>query len=77
MTARSQANDDPAAPGGEARRRSNARAGSFSVWREDDHGNRFEIEQHLDRPEAERIVAELEARGHKQCYWLAPTRRDP
>jgi hypothetical protein len=36
------------------------------VWRHDDNGNRFVVERHLTREEALSLVAELEARGHKQ-----------
>jgi hypothetical protein len=36
------------------------------VWRQDDNGNRFEVARHTSRE-----AAELEARGHKQAYWVA------
>jgi hypothetical protein len=52
----------PAAPAG------------WSLWRRDDHGREFESARGLAREEAERRAAELEARGHKQDYWIAPTR---
>jgi hypothetical protein len=39
------------------------------VRRSDDNGNRFEVARNLTRADAERIVAEFEARGHKQLYW--------
>lgn len=41
----------------------------WSVWRIDDNGNTFVVREHLDRAEAERLVAEFTARGHKQMYW--------
>ena len=45
----------------------------WSVWRQDDHGSRFEIQRGLTSLDAERIVKDFEARGHKQSYWLEPT----
>lgn len=42
---------------------------TWAVHRQDDNGNRFVVQTGLDRTEAERLVAELEARGHKQTYW--------
>lgn len=41
----------------------------WAVWRLDDNGNTFLVREHLDRDEADRLVAELTARGHKQFYW--------
>jgi hypothetical protein len=41
----------------------------WAVWRVDDNGNAFLVREHLDRAEAERLVAEFTARGHKQMYW--------
>ena len=46
--------------------------GTWSVYRQDDNGNRFVGGQRLNRQEAERLVAEFEARGHKQAYWIEP-----
>jgi len=45
----------------------------WSVWREDDNGNRFEVAKNLLRHEAEEAVKTFEARGHKQSYWLEKT----
>jgi hypothetical protein len=42
------------------------------VCRQDDNGNRFEVKRHLSQEEALRLVAEFEARGHKQFYWAVP-----
>jgi UDP-N-acetyl-2-amino-2-deoxyglucuronate dehydrogenase len=42
---------------------------TWTVYRQDDNGNRFVVEKHLSREEAERMVAKFEARGHKQLYW--------
>jgi len=45
----------------------------WTVWRQDDNGNRFEVARKDSRDAAERLAAELEARGHKQLYWVAGT----
>jgi hypothetical protein len=42
---------------------------TWTVYRQDDHGNRFAVQKRLSRGEAERLVKEFEARGHKQLYW--------
>ena len=49
---------------------------SWSVWRQDDNGNRFELAREITRKAAEAEVKEFEERGHKQAYWVEPTRRD-
>jgi UDP-N-acetyl-2-amino-2-deoxyglucuronate dehydrogenase len=41
----------------------------WSVHRQDDNGNRFVVRTCVTRDEAERLVAEFEALGHKQLYW--------
>jgi hypothetical protein len=41
------------------------------VWRQDDNGNRFEVTRKDSRAEAEELAAVMEARGHKQTYWVA------
>ena len=41
----------------------------WSVWRIDDNANTFVVREHLGREEADRLVAEFTARGHKQTYW--------
>jgi hypothetical protein len=46
------------------------------VWRQDDHGNRAVVSRHDSRDEAERVVADFTARGHKQLYWVVEDRRD-
>lgn len=48
-------------------------ANGWSVWRQDDLGNRFEVRRGLARDAAERLARELEAGGHKQTYWAHPT----
>jgi hypothetical protein len=45
---------------------------TWAVFRQDDNGNRFVVSTRLNREEAERLVAEFEARGHKQVYWVEP-----
>jgi UDP-N-acetyl-2-amino-2-deoxyglucuronate dehydrogenase len=45
---------------------------TWTVYRQDDNGNRFVVSTRLSREEAERLVAEFEARGHKQVYWAEP-----
>jgi hypothetical protein len=45
---------------------------TWTVYRQDDNGNRFVVQKHLSREEAERVVEEFEARGHKQLYWAEP-----
>lgn len=41
------------------------------VWRQDDNGNRFEVARKVSRAEAEELAAVMEARGHRQTYWVA------
>lgn len=40
------------------------------VWRQDDNGNRFVVARKASRAEADELAAEMEARGHKQLYWV-------
>jgi hypothetical protein len=49
-------------------------ATNWSVWRTDDTGNTFLVHSGLTREEADRLVAEFEARGHKQTYSAEPDR---
>jgi hypothetical protein len=42
----------------------------WAVWRIDDNGNTFVVRENLGRAEAEQLVAEFTARGHKQMYWI-------
>jgi UDP-N-acetyl-2-amino-2-deoxyglucuronate dehydrogenase len=44
----------------------------WTVYRQDDNGNRFVVEEHVSREEADRLVAAFEVRGHKQVYWAEP-----
>ncbi|GAA3735519.1 hypothetical protein [Micromonospora maritima] len=43
----------------------------WTVWRQDDNGNRYEVSRHASRAEADSTAARMEARGHKQTYWVA------
>ena len=49
------------------------RSGGWTVWRQDDNGNRYEVSRHDTRAEADSVAATMEARGHKQTYWVAPS----
>jgi hypothetical protein len=40
----------------------------WSVWRQGDDGNRFVMAEGLSEAAARQMVAEFEARGHKQLY---------
>lgn len=39
------------------------------VWRIDDNGNTFAVQDGLTKQAADRLVEEFTARGHKQTYW--------
>lgn len=45
---------------------------TWTIMRQDDHGNRFVVRSCLSREEAQRQIAEFEAREHKQTYWMEP-----
>jgi hypothetical protein len=49
-----------------------SRAARWRVWRQDEHGNRFEVSRGHSEEEARRRAAELERRGHKQWYGVEP-----
>jgi hypothetical protein len=51
--------------------RSRAEAELWVVWRQDDNGNRFEVARVESREDADALAATMEARGHKQLYWVA------
>jgi len=42
----------------------------WAVWRQDTHGSAFKIQSGLAHAEATKIVAEYEAKKHKQHYWV-------
>lgn len=46
--------------------------GRWSVWRQDDNGQRYLVSRGHARRDAERACAEFEAKGHKQLYWVVP-----
>ena len=41
----------------------------YIVYRIDDNGNVFVVKKEMRQEDAEHLVAEFEARGHKQMYW--------
>lgn len=47
-------------------------AGTWIVWRQDDHGNRAEVARFIFQDEADELCKTMEARGHKQLYWVSP-----
>ena len=49
-----------------------AESSIWVVWRQDDHGNQAEVSRHTERAEADAHAAQLDERGHKQTYWVAP-----
>jgi hypothetical protein len=65
MSTKPPAYDDESTPAG------SGRSGRWIVWRQDDNGNRFEVARRESRAEAEELAATMEARGHKQTYWVA------
>lgn len=42
---------------------------AWSVWRQDDNGHVFLVQDGLAEAEALRLVREYEGKGHKQVYW--------
>jgi UDP-N-acetyl-2-amino-2-deoxyglucuronate dehydrogenase len=48
---------------------------AWSVWRTDDTGNTFLVRENLTHEESLRLVAEFEARGHKQTYFVEREKR--
>lgn len=42
----------------------------WSVWRQDDHGNRFLVAVTDCKADALKLEAAYEAKGHKQMYWI-------
>ncbi|MDI3289615.1 hypothetical protein [Polyangium sp. 15x6] len=42
----------------------------WSLWRQDDNGQRYEMSTFLSYSRAMRECAAFEARGHKQMYWV-------
>jgi hypothetical protein len=42
---------------------------NWSIWRQDDNGNVSLVKAGLTHTEALQLIAEYEAKGHKQTYW--------
>ncbi len=51
--------------------------GQWAVWRVDDNGNVFLVRDNLPRTEAQCLVDEFTARGHKQTYWCERVTNEP
>jgi hypothetical protein len=47
------------------------RGKGWTVWRQDDNGNQYVVSRHDTQAEAQSVAADMEARGHKQAYWVA------
>jgi len=47
---------------------------NWSIWRQDDNGNVTLVTAGLTQTEALRLIAEYEAKGHKQTYWAQENR---
>jgi len=45
----------------------------WSLWRQDDNGQRYEIERNLPLKQARDRLSEFESHAHKQTYWIEPT----
>ena len=53
---------------------------TWQVWRQDDNGNRFLVDEFASRDLAERRIAGLTQGHHKQTYWIceaADSRKTP
>lgn len=50
---------------------------SYEVWRRDDYGNDFLVAANLSQSEAQKLVDDLTARGHKQMYWMVEAKAPP
>ncbi|MEM7017749.1 MAG: hypothetical protein AAF512_10490 [Pseudomonadota bacterium] len=46
-----------------------AHTSTWSVWRQDDHGNTFLVSPGHTEAEALQKVEYFKAKGHKQMYW--------
>jgi len=42
----------------------------WQLKRQDDHGNRYVIADFDSKEAASQMMAEYEAKGHKQTYWI-------
>jgi hypothetical protein len=63
--------EDPAGEGENADDPVVGDAPVWIVWRQDDNGNRFEVARFEVRVDADTLAAVMQARGHKQIYWVA------
>lgn len=45
----------------------------WSVWRQDDNGQEYEVCRSVSLETAQARVAELESHGHKQLFWIQKT----
>jgi len=49
----------------------------WEVWRQDGNGNRYKVRDGLEDEEAQRMIDEFEASGHRQSYWRQPSPVQP
>jgi len=49
----------------------------WTVMRQDDNGNTFEVGSYGTRCEADIVADTFEARGHKQSYWVVERAEEP
>ncbi len=49
----------------------------YTVMRQDDHGNIFEVDKFTNLPLAEQLKNKLTDSEHKQFYWIDCTERKP
>ena len=50
---------------------------AWTVWRQDDIGNRFPVDSFPSQEAAKRLAQELESHGHKQLYWVSRQDQPP
>ncbi len=48
----------------------------YKVLRQDDHGNKFTVEEDLTYQKALELVTMYEGKGHKQMYWTERQDKD-
>jgi 8-oxo-dGTP diphosphatase len=48
----------------------------WQVIRLDDNGNRYDMAERDSQDEAQQIVDDVIARGHKQAYWIEQIAKD-
>jgi hypothetical protein len=69
--ARAEAEDGTGAGTDAGAEASGEPAERWIVWRQDDNGNRYQVARKDSRADADALATMLEARGHKQFYWVA------